>query len=100
MKATIEVEIEFKDDPSQALTDVEFVSIKVPGQQACLLPKTAPAPRRLAKDLALAAALAAQRLGLKPSADQEALDREAAALEASEREALDEALSGEDSPEP
>ena len=96
MKAIIEVEIEFNDDPSKPLSDVEFVSIKVPGEQACLLPKMAPAPRRLAKDLALAAALAAQRLNVKPSVDREALDREAAALEASEREALDEALSGGD----
>ena len=96
-KQIIEVEIEFNDDPSKALTDVDFVSIKVPGQQACLLPKTAPAPRRLAKDLALAAALAAQGLGPKPSAepsaDREAIAREVAALEANEREGLDEALS-------
>jgi hypothetical protein len=34
----------------------EFLGIKVPGAQSCPLPKDAPAPRRLVKDL-LAAAL-------------------------------------------
>ncbi len=57
-KVKITVEVEVSGAPNAKPEDFEFVSIKCEGQQACMLPKDVPAPRRLAKDLALAAGLA------------------------------------------
>jgi hypothetical protein len=54
MKVLVQVEVEIEPETC------EFVSIKVGDEQACPLPKTAPAPRRLAKDLATAAVKALQ----------------------------------------
>ena len=54
-KVKIEVEVEVEGKPNAKAGEFTFVSIKVPGQQLCMLPKDVPAPRRLANDLALAA---------------------------------------------
>lgn len=60
-KVRIVVEVEVSGPPHAKPSEFEFVSITVGDDtEACTLPPDKPAPRRLAEDLALAAAMAIQ----------------------------------------
>ncbi len=65
VKIEVEVEVEGPVGPEADAEKFTFVSLKVEGGQSIPLPPKDPAPKRLSRDLAMAAAL---KLGAKKSA--------------------------------